>query len=165
MKTRVIATIAIVAFSVTSSFASPASTLSKWAFGGLLVWAGWTAFKPVDVEAKLAAKIQADLDTNKNAFFHKIHPVGTATSVKVHNVKSFWRVDNPKNLNDLQGFVVSYTIYWRGPIITDGYTKLASMYDGDIGRYTKSKVIETNGITNDDAMQGALAFLDGCLSN
>ncbi len=165
MKTRIIATIAIVSFSVTSSFASPASALAKWAFGGLLVWAGWTTFKPVDVEAKLAAKIQADLDKNKDAFFHKIHPVGTATSVKVHNVKSYWRKDKPESLNDLQGFDVCYTIYWRGPIIRDGYTKLVSRYDGDIGRYTKSKVIETNGITNDDAMQGVLAFLDGFLCN
>ena len=115
------------------------------------------------VDSRTLAKTQDDLEMNLNEVFDHIHPVGSAKRVTVHEVKSYWKTENPKSLDDLEGFVVRYTIYWEGPIEKDGYTKLISLYDAEVGRYTETNVIKTNGITKQDAMQAIGAFLTACL--
>jgi len=168
MKTRIIAIITIIAFSAQPSFAGISSALAKkialWAFGSAAVGtAAYLAFKPADVEAKLKSRIQENLDAEKQKAFDQIHPIGTAKSIKVHAVECFWNTKPPKSINDLEGFIVRYTIYWEGPIQKDGYTKLMAAFDGEIGRFVKIDVLETNGIQNKDIANGALAILDACL--
>ena len=139
-------------------------TVSTPAFGGAAVGtAAYVAFKPEDLEATLARRIKERLDAEKQNFFDQIHPIGTATSIKVHDVKTFWKTNNPKKMDELVGFNVRYTIYWEGPIQKDGYTKLTSNYDAEIGRFTAIDVLETNGLQNKDIANGALAILDACL--
>ena len=168
MKTRVIAIISVIAFTAQPTFAQGKFGFVKkaaaWLSGGAAVGgAAYAVFKPKNVEAILATKIQKDLEANRDKFFHEVHPVGKAKSIKIHAVETFWKSENPKSLDDLEGFIVRYTIYWEGPIQKDGYTKLVSAFDGEIGRFVKIDVLETNGVQNSDIANGALAILDACL--
>lgn len=139
-----------------------AKNFLKWAFGvGAAGTAAYVILKPKDVEAALSKEIQARLDKDKEKLFHSVHPVGTGKSVKVHEVKTYWKTEEPKSIEDLEGYVVRYTIYWEGPIRKDGYTKLVSVFDAEVDRFTASEVQATNGITKDDAMTGLVAFMDG----
>lgn len=171
-KTYVITTFVIVALSVQPAFAQGAKgaiakKITAWLLGGAAVAGGaaatYAALNPKDVEAELAAKIQRDLNNNRDKFFHKIHPVGKATSIKVHEVKSHWKTAKPRNLDDLVGFDVRYTIFWDGPIQKDGFTKLISTYDAEVERYVDTSIIATSGITNDDAVNASISFLTGLL--
>lgn len=142
---------------------------AAWILGGAAVAGGaaatYAVLNPKDVEAELAAKIQQDLDNKKDDFFHKIHPVGTAKSIQVHEVKSHWKTDKPKSLADLTSYEVRYTIYWDGPIQKDGYTKLTSTYDAEVGRYVDTTVIATTGVTNGDAVDASIEFLTAFLAS
>lgn len=170
LKTYAITALVIVALSVQPAFAQGArgaiaKKVAAWLLGGAAVAGGaaatYAVLNPKDVEAELAARIQRDLSNNKDKFFNKIHPVGKATSIKVHEVKSHWKTTKPRDLDDLVGFDVRYTIFWDGPIQKDGFTKLISTYDAEVGRYVDTNIIATSGITNDDAVNASISFLTG----
>ena len=105
------------------------------------------------------------LNKNKQAVFDKIHPTGTATKVEVHAVEIVWKNNKPsKNLNDILRFGVRYTLYWKGPVTKDGFTKVYDIFDAESNRVVGRKILETNGVTNADAVRGGLDFLDGLLN-
>lgn len=77
------------------------------------------------------------------AMFDIFHPIGTAKNIRVDEV-SF----EPET-------VITLTLFWEGPIITDGFTRM---------RWSESyglQLLETNGFTNDDCSEAAAGLLAG----
>jgi len=144
-----------------SAFPQAASIIKKLAAGALAGWGVYEFTRPTDVEAKLQANIQNKLEQNKQKFFEQIHLIGRAREIRVHEVSTRWKTSNPKNLKDLQGYSVVYTIYWSGPRTADGYTKATSYFDADVDRFIQTKVIATNGTTKSEAIGYATDFLTG----
>lgn len=95
-------------------------------------------------ETKIKNAITRDLQSNPKQLFDAFHPVGTGRSVKVHSVQV-----------GRNGADVTFTIYWRGPITSDGYTKVAAHYDAQVQRWTRTTILATNGITNGQANEAA----------
>lgn len=109
------------------------------------------------IEDVLAHELQQGFTTNRQRIFEGMHPVGTANSVVVHEVKvDEWK--NGRNTNDFTGiqkFTVRYTLYWSGPITKDGYTKVSQTFDAESQRYVSAQILSTNGITNANAGEAA----------
>lgn len=117
-------------------------------------------------EDVIAAELQQVLNQSKQEVFNRLHPVGTATGAVVHDVAITWKRGEATNrLQDVQAFTVRYTIYWRGPVTQDGYTKVSETFDNETQRYTSGEILATNGITNRDAGQAIGAMLLNCLNN
>ena len=92
--------------------------------------------------------MQRAMNENKQNLFKAFHPVGTATKVEVHEVQIVWRNDRPsKNPNDMLGYGVRFTIYWRGPLTSDGFTKVVALFDNESQRWVQSQILATNGVT------------------
>ena len=116
------------------------------------------------IEDVLAEELQAAFTDNKQELFNHIHPVGTATSVKVHDVSVEWKNGVRTNMEkDLLRFTVRFTIYWQGPITKDGYTKATETYDEESERWIGGQVLSTNGVTNTEVTEGAVNFGVGFL--
>lgn len=109
------------------------------------------------LEAELGAMLTAFVAEQRQQIFNALHPTGTVTDSKVHEAKvTKWRKGVATNRpEDIAEFVVRYTIYWEGPVTRDGFTKIAQTYDAEVGRYTHSEVLSTNGVTNEEAAQAA----------
>lgn len=75
--------------------------------------------------------------------FHAAHPIGEATGLKVTAVGHRHTPD--RDLTD-----VSFTLFWRGPITIDGYSKMRLTLDDDSQAVVDLQVLATNGITNVD---------------
>lgn len=95
-------------------------------------------------ESKIQNAITRDLQNSPQQLFNAFHPVGTAKYVKVHSVKV-----------ERQGADATFTIYWKGPMTSDGYTKVAAHYDAQVQRWTHTAILATNGITNAQANDAA----------
>jgi hypothetical protein len=101
-------------------------------------------------EEKLTAQVVAVIDTNKQSIFDSFHPVGTAKSVKIHDIGFKWKNNKPSDKpGDLLQVNVRYTVYWDGPIQKNGYTKIEAMFDAESERWS-GKVLATSGITKDE---------------
>lgn len=121
---------------------------------------------PRNIEDHITAQLQDSFTANKQQLFEKFHPTGTANSVKVHGVTLLWKGGHPTNSqNDVEAFTATFTIYWSSPLHqnNDGYTKVRYTYDVEVERWTDFKVLETNGITNQDVADGVLNFGIGFL--
>ena len=117
-------------------------------------------------EDKLKDELQESFTQNKQSIFKEFHPVGTATKVVVHEVKIEWKSGRPSNnLDNAAGFGVVFTVYWRGPITTDGFTKAFGIFDNDSKRYVKWEIISTNGTTNEQAADVAGEVLGSLINN
>ena len=135
-------------------FAFPSSSPA-----GIFDW--FSSKSPEDV---ITAALQRAMNENKQNLFKAFHPVGTATRVEVHEVKIYWRNNRPsKNLNDMLGYDVRFTLYWRGPLTSDGFTKVVMRFDNESKRWVQSQVLATNGVTNEQAGDAAADFLKGLL--
>jgi hypothetical protein len=159
MKTTRLLALVLASLTFQQSAFPQAALITKLALGALAGWGVYEMVRPADVEAKLHADIQNKLNQNKQKFFDSIHPIGKAREIKVHEVSTQWKNSNPRNLKDLKGYRVVYTIYWSGPLITDGYTKAESYFDADVDRFTNTNVITSNGSTNSDYIDGAISIL------
>ena len=132
----------------------------------ILFFVSHWSHKPVSapVEDVLTEELQAAFTDNKQDLFNRIHPVGTATSVKVHDVSVVWKNGVRTNLEkDILQFTVRFTIYWAGPITKDGYTKATQVFDEESNRWIGGQVISTNGVTNTEVKSGAINFGIGFL--
>jgi len=107
-------------------------------------------------------------------FFDCIHPVGHATSLKIHAVD--W-VDNDGNvlppdptrlriaLKSGVALRVRLTLYWQGPLNANGFTKLLWTYDPESQRTTECKILATNGVTNADVNDTIVDALTALMTN
>ncbi|PAW78330.1 MAG: hypothetical protein B9S32_07315 [Verrucomicrobia bacterium Tous-C9LFEB] len=125
----------------------------------------WSWLRGKKPDEKIKEQSSEIFNKNKQSLFNSFHPVGTALEVKVHEVQIAWKNDIPsKDLKNMLGFGIVFTIYWRGPITTDGYTKVYAVYDAQVQRYVGSRVLATNGITNQQATEYAIDFFNGYLN-
>lgn len=86
----------------------------------------------------------AQLNKVRQELFDRTHPIGTAKSVTVHEVQE---VSGPGG----QRFIhVRFTLFWEGPIVKDGYTKILLTWDPEIRRTIGAEILDTNGVTNSD---------------
>lgn len=121
-------------------------------------------FKSKSPEDTLKEELHKGFNSNRQKLFDCFHPVGTAKSVEVHEVKIAWKNDRgTKDAKNMLGYTVRFTIYWRGPVTADGFTKVIALFDNESKRYIESKILATNGVTNDQATGAATDFLGGLL--
>jgi hypothetical protein len=115
------------------------------------------------VEDDIAAQHQAAANQNKQQIFDLIHPIGTAKSVTVHDVTiTNWKRGQATNrFDDVLQYTVRFTLYWQGPITTDGYTKITQTVDKETGRNI-IQILATNGFTKKEVGE-ALGELVGAL--
>ncbi len=118
----------------------------------------------VITEAGLAPYIASDLNQNKEDVFHHFHPMGDAKNIVVNHVTIDWETEKPTaNVNDIKAYTVVFTIYWKSPLINDGFTKVKMIYDNEVKRYTSAGILTTNGATNQDVTNGIIDFGVGFL--
>ena len=113
-------------------------------FGILVILGLRSCFSGDSRETKLKTAITQNLESNPQQLFNVFHPIGTAKSVKVHSIQLY-----------NNGADATFTIYWQGPIRSDGYTKIVAHYDADVQRWTRNQILATNGITNAEANEAA----------
>lgn len=124
--------------------------------------------KPTVTYANLEEEVRAFLhegfNANKQALFDKLHPVGTAKNVKVHEITfDKWRNGiNTGKGEDVKQFTVTFTLYWEGPIEKDGYTKITQTFDTETERYVEGRILYTNGTTSAEVGE-AIGFLGGLM--
>ncbi len=107
------------------------------------------------VERMLEDRWRSVLSSAKQEVFDTFHPVGRATGVELHAVEVKWKNSIRTNrLEDIEGMGIRYSVFWEGPLTKDGYTKLYSVYDAELGRLIGSEILATNGITNNDVAEG-----------
>ena len=94
-----------------------------------------------------------NLNRNKQAIFSRIHPVGQATWAEVNEAAvSRWRNGEPTGRpKDVAAFDYVFTIHWDSPLVRNGYTRIFSRFDFTAGRTVEMRILETNGLTNQDA--------------
>ena len=121
------------------------------------------AMSPQEIEAAIDTQLQRELQTsfghNKQQLFNAFHPVGTAKSIVIHDVAiTGWKHSQVTGqIDDILGFSTRFTIYWEGPIVKDGFTKIAATWDNESQRWLPGQVLATNGMTNE---QAANLFID-----
>ena len=107
------------------------------------------------IEGILERRWSADISEAKQQIFDAVHPIGTAKSTRLHELKVTWkngvRTNRPEDIVLIE---VRYTVFWQGPVTKDGFTKMSMVYDPEIERFTDTKIIATNGITNDRFAKG-----------
>jgi hypothetical protein len=122
--------------------------------------AGTTAVAATSAEqvrSQLKSEISNILNANRQQIFQAFHPVGTAQRIEVHDVNAAQGAAGPALLE------FRYTIYWRGPVTTDGFTKVSQTYDFESQRCVNTQILATNGITKAEATESAIAFATGFL--
>lgn len=107
------------------------------------------------IEEVLEDKWRIALFNGRQEIFDGMHPVGRATDVRLHSLEIKWRDNLRTNKEkDILGMAVRYTLFWEGPVNKDGYTKLFSVYDMEVGRIIATDLLATNGVTNGELAEG-----------
>jgi hypothetical protein len=113
-------------------------------------------------EWQIAACLKQVFETNAQKLFLEIHPVGTARNIKINDVTiTNWSAGESRTVDDVRQFTVTYTIYWKSPLIDDGFTKAIRAFDVEVDRWLDPKVLTTNGTTNAQVGDGAKEFIGG----
>jgi len=108
-------------------------------------------------ERAIREGLEKEFAQTKQQIFGKLHPMGTAKSVEIHDIVIEWRRGKPsKKMADVKSFTVTYTLFWESLRIDNGYTKVRSTYDVDARKYVDTKILATNGITNSDVKKELL---------
>jgi len=116
------------------------------------------------LQAAITASLQDELSQNRQKLYEKIHlagEFGTAKSDVIENVAMQWKGGRATDdAADLSGFSVDHTLYWTTPLTSDGHTKFHDVYEcsGGTTQLTDSRIVETNGITIDQAKSALLDF-------
>jgi hypothetical protein len=127
----------------------------------LMALAGsFTVIRSVESAAtkrSVETKVEQTFGEDKQGIFNAVHPLGTATSVEVKDLKIFWKKHHlGRSLNDVAEYTVRFTLHWKSPLIADGYTNLTDTFDTTSQKWVQLHLIDTNGTTNDEALTGAL---------
>lgn len=83
--------------------------------------------------------------------FHAFHPIGDGKKVVVHELKlvdAQYKATN--NLDKVCGIWARATVYWRSPLIDEGYTKFTFVFDQEIGKFVQIDLVATNGTINEE---------------
>jgi len=110
---------------------------------------------PPPIEEILEGQWRVVLFNARQEIFDGMHPVGSATDVRLHSLEIKWRNNVRTNREkDILGMAVRYTVFWDGPITKNGFTKLFSVYDAEVGRIIATDLLATNGVTTGDVAEG-----------
>jgi hypothetical protein len=115
------------------------------------------ALSPQEFETAMTTQLQHDFqlgfEKNKQQLFAAFHPVGTAKSLIVHDVAvSGWKHGQAAaRVDEILGFSIRFTIYWEGPLVKDGFTKVSATWDNESQGWLSGQILATNGMTNDQA--------------
>jgi hypothetical protein len=128
-------------------------------FAGLVAFGAYRAFHAANADPKqqLVAIFTDRLNSEKQKVFNALHPVGTANSIVVHEVNVIGATAGQKHAE------IRFTVFWSGPVTSDGFTKVRVTYDPEIGRYIDHEILATNGLTNAQTKQMGIDFLTGFL--
>lgn len=110
-----------------------------------------TAYDPELAQIKLI--VSEELNQSKQDIFNTLHPVGVAKSVQLNDL-DFETASTGEPL-----MVYSFTLYWEGPFVKNGYTQVQVVLDCESKRYLPATVLATNGVTNTEAGQLLLDWL------
>ena len=114
--------------------------------------AGW--FFKSDQE-KMREGAEKFLKANKQQILEKYHLLATAKDVEL---KDFALADRNSQVTDKMenavGYGIAFVIYWEGPVTKDGFLKLIAFYDFSARTFTDVRVVQTNGVLNEDAAKG-----------
>jgi hypothetical protein len=97
---------------------------------------------PRQAKQSLESQLQSVMRNDMQMYFDQVHPVGTATDLKLHSVSMI-----QTDIGPAADFI--YTVYWEGPVQKDGFTKCRWLFDLESERTQDLIVLQTNGITND----------------
>lgn len=100
-------------------------------------------FNPKVVESMLADEFQKDLAQNKDEIFRKLYSGGKAKSIRVDKFETYWKSNDPKDLDDFTGFAALYTIFWEGANKKDGFTQLVTTYNATSDQY-ETEIVEAS---------------------
>jgi hypothetical protein len=98
----------------------------------------------------------------------QLHPTATFVSASVHDVKITYRDENlAKDWQNLQRVELRLTLRWKGwGIVTDdGWTKVAMIFDKEVGKWTHMEVLDTNGVKKADLWKAGATVAIGALVN
>jgi hypothetical protein len=122
--------------------------------GGLF---GWYSPSPERTRRQVIAELDHILNRDRQRIFNSIHPIGQAQRIEVHDAQ----VVAGRGGEPLLQF--RYTIFWKGPVTTDGFTTVVQLLSLESKRVVETQVVNTNGLTNQDAGQLAIEFATGYL--
>ena len=116
-----------------------------------------TASAPIITEQAYAQVLQRDFNSTYNgryvpqAIFEMVHPVGTASEIKVHDVSLTWKNGRASsNEDDILSWTCRLTVYWSAILVTDGFTKLLVTFDNESKRISDIQILATNGQTSEE---------------
>lgn len=142
------------------------ATVAWWLTpGGLRTAAAPNQLTAVEIREAVKQVLQNSLSQHKQEVFAKLHPIGTAQRVVVHDVDIHWKPGaSERDLREALRIDTRFTIYWSGPINKDGYTYVSATYEVEPGR-SKEIVLATNGTLNEQLPELGfnLGFLLGSL--
>lgn len=107
-----------------------------------------------DSNSSVRDKVNTSLNVTKQKWFDRFHPIGTAKTIKLHETKV-------ENTAQGKRTTARFTVYWEGPFTKDGFTKIQAIHDEESNRWVRAEILETNGTTKTQVLDGVGAFLDG----
>ena len=124
--------------------------------------AGWL-FK--SAEEKLQESVSTYLKANKQQIVEKYHLLATAKDVELQKFMLVDRNAQPTDkLENAIGYAILFTVFWEGPVTKDGYLKLNAFFDFSARTFTDVRVVQTNGVLNEDAAKGIGEILGAMFS-
>jgi hypothetical protein len=107
------------------------------------------------IEEVLEGKWRIALFNARQEIFDGLHPIGRATDARFHSLEIKWKDNVRTNREkDILGMAVRYTVFWEGPVNKEGFTKLFSVYDVEVGRIIATDILATNGVTTSEVAEG-----------
>lgn len=142
------------------------ATIAWWLTpGGLRNTAAPNQSNAVEMREAVKRVLQNNFSQHKQELFNKLHPIGTAQRVVVHDVDIHWKPGaSERDLREALSIDTRFTIYWSGPINKDGYTYVSATYEVEPGR-SHEIVLATNGTLNEQLPEIGfnLGFLVGSM--
>lgn len=87
----------------------------------------------------------------------RFHPLGTAKSVRINDVSFRWKSGIPTfRKADIEQVVTTFTLYWTSPLRKQGWTVVREVYDMRTKKLISVRLLETNGITNNEVLECSL---------
>lgn len=107
---------------------------------------------------------EADPVSFSQFLFDSIHIKGTGAglNVSVNNLEIEWHNGNsPRGFEDVYRYIANISLYWNSLLNPSGRTDLNLSYNSELGRFTRYEIVQSNGLTRDEAGQLAEDFFAG----
>lgn len=126
--------------------------------------AWWWSSKNVQKESEQA--ISKMLDRSQQQIFSSIHPVGRSTGIVLDRlVLADASMKPTTSESSVAWCYFQFTMFWKGPVNQNGKTVVGTLVNTKTGEIVNTKVLETNGITNEQAAYDAGYVLGALLGS